>query len=150
MKEQVNREIVDQIDALVQEQVAQCLKDHIPEDLQLELAQNKQEFEELQLALHNSESRRMNGSLRANRPEEALHSIYMADGTISHLFPKDLKGLFDLDADTLKDLLAEYGLAAGISHIRDANLNKFMQFCGVRYQLVVKSDGHKSNTSKAV
>jgi len=149
MKDQVNREITEQIDAMVQEQVAQCLKDHIPEDLQLELAKNKQEYEELQLALHNSESRRINGSLRANRPEEALQTIYMSDGTVSPRFPKDLRGLFDLDADTTKALLTDYGLTAGISNIRDANLNKFLQFCGVRYQLV-KSDGHKSNTSKAV
>ncbi len=99
----------------------------------------------------------MNGSLRANRPEEALHTIYMAGGIISPRFPEDLKGLFDLDgksqlygsvdtdtenrpdllADILQVLLADYGLTAGISDVRDANLNKFMQFCGVRYQLVV-------------
>ncbi|KAF9443794.1 hypothetical protein P691DRAFT_778668 [Macrolepiota fuliginosa MF-IS2] len=151
MKTQVNQEIANQIDEIVKDQVAQCLKEHIPEDLQLEIAKNKQEYEELQLALHNSEARRLNGTLRANNPDETLHTIYMSNGSISPRFPKDLGSLFDLDADTVRALMVDYGLTS-VSNIRDVNLNKFMQFCGVRYQLVVtivKADSRNTNTTNA-
>lgn len=50
----VEQEIADQIDVLVKEQVAECLKAHIPKELQLEVASSKRELEELNNALHNS------------------------------------------------------------------------------------------------
>ncbi|KAF5354755.1 hypothetical protein D9756_005509 [Leucocoprinus leucothites] len=145
MRVEVSQEIVDQIDELVKDQVAHCLKDHMPEDLQLDLAESKREYEDLQLALHNSESRRLNGTLRANKADDVLHTILMSNGSASPRFPKDLRALFDLDADTVKALMDDYGIN-GISDLRDSNLNKFMQFCGVRYQLV-KSDNHKTNST---
>ena len=50
----VEDEIKSQIDELVREQVAQCLKDHIPPALQDEFEMSKRELEELNLRLHNS------------------------------------------------------------------------------------------------
>lgn len=50
----VEREIQQQIDDLVKEHVAECLKEHIPIELQLEVAERKRELEQLNLALHNS------------------------------------------------------------------------------------------------
>lgn len=51
---QVEQEIASQIDELVREQVEECLKTHIPKELQDELAISKRELEELNLRLHNS------------------------------------------------------------------------------------------------
>ncbi|KAF8963597.1 hypothetical protein BDZ97DRAFT_1919603 [Flammula alnicola] len=136
MRKQVEEEITNQIDELVREQVAECLlKDHIPPELQEEFASSKRELEELNLKLHNSESRRANGKLRSNKPNESLATMFMADGNVSPLYPKDLKGLFSLDGDKTKALMAAYELPDP-SESRDHNLNRFMQFCGVRYQLV--------------
>ena len=51
---QVEQEIASQIDELVKEQVEECLKTHIPREVQDELAISKRELEELNLRLHNS------------------------------------------------------------------------------------------------
>jgi hypothetical protein len=136
MRKQVENEIQNHIDDLVKEHVSECLKDHIPLELQLEVAEGKRELEKLNLALHNSESRRANGNLRSIRPDDALATLLTTKGVVSDRFPKDLKSLFSLDADTLKALMIEYELANPSNTNKDHNLNRFMQFCGVRYQLV--------------
>lgn len=47
-------EIETQIDEMLKEQVAENLERHIPKALQDELAERKQELEDVQRALHNS------------------------------------------------------------------------------------------------
>ncbi|PPQ93849.1 hypothetical protein CVT25_013558 [Psilocybe cyanescens] len=135
MREKVEQEITNQIDELIKEQVAECLKAHIPQELQDEVAMSKKELEELNLRLHNSESRRSNGNLRHSKTDDPLATMFKTDGTVSTQYPKDLKGLFQLDGVTTKALMDEYELPEP-SASRDHNLNRFMQFCGVRYQLV--------------
>lgn len=44
------------------------------------------------------ESRRSNALLRADRWTDPLHTIYKFDGTISELFPKDVRSLFSMDS----------------------------------------------------
>jgi hypothetical protein len=117
------------------------------------------------LFLCNRESRRANGKLRSNKPNDLLATMYMLDGQVSDNYPKDLKELFTLrrerftfirtqyiisdfnaislhfwpiltlSVDKIKTLMAEYGLP-NITESRESNLNRLMQFCGVRYQLV--------------
>ncbi|RDB24976.1 putative NADH pyrophosphatase [Hypsizygus marmoreus] len=130
-QEEIDREI----DALVQEQVAECLKMLIPQDLQDEVAVQKRELEDLRVQLHNSESRRANAALRSSKPDDPLRVIYMANGEVSEHYPKSLKDLFNLDADRCKALMLDYELP-DVSDARDRNLNLFMQFCGVTYQMV--------------
>jgi len=60
----------------------------------------------------------------------------MTDGTISRHYPKDLESLFKLDAETTNALMSDYELPTSDSNSQDYNLNRFMQFCGVQYQLV--------------
>ncbi|KAF8161351.1 hypothetical protein B0H34DRAFT_781895 [Crassisporium funariophilum] len=135
MRKQVEKEIADQIDELVKEHVAECLRAHIPQDLRDEVAESKHELEQVRLALNNSESRRANGNLRSNKPDDLLGTIYMTDGKVSPHYPKDLKSLFSLNAESTDALMKDYELP-NASDSRDHNLNRFMQFCGVRYQLV--------------
>lgn len=42
------------MDKLVQERVAECLKTHIPQELQDEFTRNKNELKQVRLALHDS------------------------------------------------------------------------------------------------
>jgi len=42
----VEREITEQMDKLVQERVAECLKTHIPQELQDEVARSKRELKQ--------------------------------------------------------------------------------------------------------
>ncbi|KAF9486089.1 hypothetical protein BDN70DRAFT_794795 [Pholiota conissans] len=135
MRKQVEEEIVNQIDEIVKEKVAECLKEHIPPELQEEFATSKKELQELTLRLHNSESRRANGKLRSNKADDPLGTMFMTNGTVSTNYPKDLRGLFTLDAEKARALMEDYELP-DISDSRDRNLNKLMQFCGMRYQLV--------------
>jgi type I site-specific restriction endonuclease len=97
MRKQVEQEIQSHIDDFVKEHVMECLRDHIPLDLQHEVAERKDELERLNLALHNSESRRANGNLRTTRPDDVLATLLMSNGLVSEQFPKDLKALFSLD-----------------------------------------------------
>ena len=121
----VEEDIAGQIDDLLKQGIEECLRDHIPQELQDEIADNQRELEEVRLALHNSyvtflqilsrvdidffsstslfvsrESRRLNGNLRSNKPEECLGTIYTRNGTLSANYPKDLKALFSLDGSS--------------------------------------------------
>jgi len=135
LQQQVEADIEIQIDELVREQVAKYLEKYIPKALQDELADRKRELEEVQRALHNSESRRANAELRSSDPEGCLHTIYRPNGEISTLFPRTLRNLFALDAESSRQLLLEYE-QPDVSDSRERNLNRFIQFCGVSYQVV--------------
>ncbi|KAG5731751.1 hypothetical protein E4T56_gene805 [Termitomyces sp. T112] len=135
LKEIAQREIEAEIDRLVQEQVAECLATMIPLSLQDKIVEQRMELEELRINLLNSENRRANASLRMNQPDTNLHEIYMSNGKVSERYPRTLQDLFDLDSETSKALLVDYELA-DVSDTRDRNLNRFMQFCGVNYQMV--------------
>ena len=133
----VEREIAEQMDKLVQERVAECLKTHIPQELQDEVARSKRELKQVRLELHDScvgliyklqliilnttefvrESRRANANLRRltgsqddDRPSPSLATIHMTDGTISRHYPKDLESLFKLDGklNILKVVLTRF------------------------------------------
>lgn len=135
MRKQVEEELAAQIDEVVKEQVAACLRTHIPPELQDEVVESNEELEKVRIALHNSESRRANADLRSNKPDALLHTIYMSDGKVSPAFPNDLKSLFGLDGETCNTLMLHYELP-NPTESRDRNLNRIMQFCGVKYQLV--------------
>jgi len=128
-------DIAREIDDLVAKQVAVCLKTHIPQDLQEEVAAQQKELEEVRRKLHNSESRRSNAVLRSNHEDDSLQVIYKADGSVPDNYPPNLRALFAMDAATSRVLMTEYGLP-DCSDSRERNLNRLMQFFGVRYQMV--------------
>jgi hypothetical protein len=98
-----------------------------------------------------SESRRENALLKASEHGNVLRTIYKTDGEISQHFPKTLIDMSKLDgtfgcyswelrdwhwgydeAETSRTLMEEYQIP-DISDSREANINRFMQFCGVGY-----------------
>lgn len=129
--------VLEQIDQAVKTRVAAELPNVLPRSLQEEVMFYRKQLQDVQRELHNSESRRANSLLRTSKTNltEELHTIYKNNGTISPLFPKNLNELFSMDMDTARQLLEEYGLWDPTKS-REKNLNKFMQFCGVNYQLV--------------
>ncbi|KIP08676.1 hypothetical protein PHLGIDRAFT_126872 [Phlebiopsis gigantea 11061_1 CR5-6] len=144
--------VLEQIDEIVKEKVAEELPRMMPKHLQDEVAYHRKQLAEVQRALHNSESRRANSLLRTSKLTENLHTIYKTDGTISPLFPKSLQALFSMDGETAQQLLEAYGMWDGRKS-RERNLNGFMQFCGVNYQLVATAGGSrplKATTPSAV
>ncbi|KAJ7125199.1 hypothetical protein C8R44DRAFT_782570 [Mycena epipterygia] len=143
LKKQVEDDIAREIEELVEEQVALVLKDHIPQDLQDEVAEQQRILEEVRRDLHNSESRRSNASLRSSHEDDTLQPIYKADGSIPDKYPPNLKALFDMDAPTSRALMLEYGLP-DCSESRERNLNRLMQFFGVRYQMVREGSATRS------
>ncbi|KAK7691344.1 hypothetical protein QCA50_004739 [Cerrena zonata] len=132
--------VLKQIDELVKEQVAAQLPSYFPNGLQEQLDRHMLELDEVNRALHNSESRRANAQLRSSHLKDPLHTIYKSDGTISPHFPRDVSSLFNMDAETAKELCQEYGLT-DLTDIRERNINRFMQFCGMSYQLVTTKAG---------
>ncbi|KAJ7099510.1 hypothetical protein B0H15DRAFT_549820 [Mycena belliarum] len=155
LKKQVEEDIAREIENLVAEQVALCLKTHIPQELQDEVAEQQKELETVRRDLHNSENRRGNASLRSSHEDDALLPIYKTDGTVPAIYPPTLKTLFSMDgewshganslfeaapelspiAPTSRALMMEYELPDS-SDSRERNLNRLMQFFGVKYQMV--------------
>ncbi|KAJ6589963.1 hypothetical protein DFH09DRAFT_1140537 [Mycena vulgaris] len=138
LKRQVEDDVAREIEQLVAEQVAVCLKMHIPQELQDEVATQENILKEVQRDLHNSESRRSNAALRSNHEDDALQPIYKTNGSVPDQYPPTLKALFDMDAATSRALMIEYELP-GSSESRERNLNRLLQFFGVRYQMVRSS-----------
>ncbi|KAH8103533.1 hypothetical protein BXZ70DRAFT_736621 [Cristinia sonorae] len=135
LRQVIEAGVLEQIDEQVKEQVGRILPSYFPQDVLDEVEHYRQQLDEVQRALHNSESRKANSLLRSNRLTDPLHTIYKTDGTVSSLFPRDVKSLFSMDAETAILLLEEYGMT-DVSATRERNVNRFMQFCGVSYQLL--------------
>ncbi|KDQ28282.1 hypothetical protein PLEOSDRAFT_1089657 [Pleurotus ostreatus PC15] len=123
----------DMIDKIVQEQVAACLAAEIPQEVQDEVARTKAELDIVQRELHNSQSQAANEFLREGG-DEKINTIFMSNGEVSSKFPATLKELFALDGATVRQLLDEYDIPV-ITESRAGNLNQFIQFCGVQYQM---------------
>ncbi|KAF8886028.1 hypothetical protein BD779DRAFT_1532140 [Infundibulicybe gibba] len=134
LRKQVEEEVSQQVDLLVEEEVAKRLQVHIPQALQDEVKERKAELDVARKIAHNLESRRANAALRSNERDQPLNTIYTTKGVVSPYFPKTLRELFDIDAKTSKLLMIEYDLPEP-SESKDRNLNRFMQFCGVAYQM---------------
>ncbi|KAL4263884.1 hypothetical protein AB1N83_004956 [Pleurotus pulmonarius] len=137
LREAVRDQIVatyqDMIDKIVQEQVAACLAAEIPQEVQDEVARTKAELDIVQRELHNSQSQAANEFLREGG-DEKINTIFMGNGEVSSRFPATLKELFALDGATVRQLLDEYEVPI-ITESREGNLNQFIQFCGVQYQM---------------
>lgn len=148
----IDRQLEDMIQSLVAEEIAR----QIPQSLRDQIMDHKRHLEEVHVNLQNacapaflclrvsvlvpdfsdsSEARRANALLRSTHLKDPLHPLLKANGEVSAKFPRDLTALFALDAAEAKALSSEYGLP-DIGDSRERNLNRFMQFCGVSYQMV--------------
>ncbi|KAH9925926.1 uncharacterized protein BXZ73DRAFT_78903 [Epithele typhae] len=108
--------VLEDIDKLVQEHVAQLLPHYLPRELQLELREQQAELERLEKQLHDSEH---------------VHSIHNAKGK-SARDSRDLSHMFALTSSAAEVLVREYGLGEP-SPVREKNINVFMRHCGVQY-----------------
>lgn len=144
LKNLIKQQILEDIGELVKQQVAEQLPHYIPQELQDEVATYQRQLQEVERALHNSESRRINIHLRTSQNQDRLCAILKSDGAVSPLFPRTLNELFSMNDATAKRLMREYELE-DISESRERNVNRFMQFCGVSYQLVPSTPGAPSS-----
>jgi len=135
LKKQAEDDIAREIDRIVEEQVAVCLKSHISQELQDEVKEQENELEKVRRDLHNSESRRTNARLGSSHEDDSLQVIYKTDGTVPDKYPPTLKALLDMDVATSKELMNEYELL-DCSETRERNLNRLLQFFGVKSQVV--------------
>ncbi|KIK61249.1 hypothetical protein GYMLUDRAFT_43311 [Collybiopsis luxurians FD-317 M1] len=141
IQKQVDEEIKQNMDSLIKEEVKTYLEQAIPSKIQQELQDRKKELDEVNRDLHNSESKRLNSLLRERNRHEPLRNIYRSNGEVSKHFPKTLDDLFNIDATTCKTLVQDYNLEVSAS--KDGNLNRFMVFCGVQYQMVRRGNDSK-------
>lgn len=81
------------------------------------------------------EARRANALIRSNHLNDPLHPLLTAEGVVAPGFPRDLSQLFGLDDDAAMELNDQYGLT-DIVEGKERNLNRFMQLCGISYQMV--------------
>jgi len=139
LKMRIEKEINAQIDEEVKSQVAAQLQTIIPKKLQDEVASTKRQLQKAQRDLSNSESRRSNAKLRFP-DNNRLQAILMSNGEASEAYPKDLQSLFGLDANKCKQLMSDYEMEDA-SDSKEKNLNRFIEFCGVSYQLMSNTGG---------
>ncbi|CAE6531087.1 unnamed protein product [Rhizoctonia solani] len=133
LRNSVADQVLEIIDDFVEEEVRKQLDEIIPVELQNQVVEQKRQLEEVRRSLHNSEARRANALLRSTHMTDALHKLLLPSGMVSADFPDNLGELFAMDGPQAKRLLEEYGIDA--SESREKNLNRFMQFIGVSYQM---------------
>ncbi|RDX47453.1 hypothetical protein OH76DRAFT_765938 [Lentinus brumalis] len=140
LTELIKSEVMKDIDALVDQEVARLLPEYIPEDLQEDLRKDQRELEEVQKALYNSESRRANSTLRSHRLHETVHDLYNVHGEKSSDFPRTLGEMFSIFHEKAISMMEEFG-AGEPSASRERNINRLMQTFGIQYQLVSTGAG---------
>ncbi|KAI0705299.1 hypothetical protein C8T65DRAFT_652949 [Cerioporus squamosus] len=152
MKEVLERDVVEHlteliesglmqdIDALVDQEVARLLPEYIPQSLQDELREDQRQLKEVQKALYNSESRRANSTLRSHRLHETVHDLYNIHGEKSRDFPRTLGDMFAISEERAISMMVEYGVGEP-SPSRERNINRLMQSFGIQYQLVSTGAG---------
>ncbi|GAB1526654.1 hypothetical protein RhiTH_009826 [Rhizoctonia solani] len=140
LRNSVADQVIEIIDDFVEEEVRKQLDEIIPVELQNQVVEQKKQLEEVRRSLHNSEARRANALLRSTHMTDALHKLLLPSGMVSADFPDNLGELFAMDGPQAKRLLEEYGIDA--SESREKNLNRFMQFIGVSYQMASSIFSH--------
>jgi len=131
----ISDDVDEQLDLLIDQMVAEEIQQQLPPHVREQIQQDKEQLEEVYIALQNSEARRANATLRSTHLKDPLRPLLKPTGEISANFPRDLTALFELDAKQAKALNLEYELN-DVGDNREKNLNRFMQFCGVAYQMV--------------
>jgi hypothetical protein len=136
--EQIKRLFANEIEAMIQRevnrQVAHQLEAHIPHGLQQQVDDQKRQLVDVDRSLHNAEARRINNLIKSSNLNEPLRGLLKASGKPSELFPRDLLDLFNRDDVALKRLLKEFDLID--TNSREKNLNTFMSYIGVAFQLI--------------
>ncbi|ELU36656.1 hypothetical protein AG1IA_09315 [Rhizoctonia solani AG-1 IA] len=130
-------QVMEIIDDFVEEEVRKQLDEIIPVELQNQVVEQKKQLEEVRRSF---EARRANALLRSTHMTDALHKLLLPSGMVSADFPDNLGELFAMDGPQAKRLLEEYGIDA--SESREKNLNRFMQFIGVSYQMASSIISH--------
>lgn len=141
IQKEVEAQVEEEVDRIVEEQFTKYLKELLPDALKKELAETKARLDASRVELHNSESIEANALLRVPERGDGLnrqmiHKLQRSDGTVSSLFPKTLQDAFDLDKETCKTLLEDYGLEVSHNARSESLLNSFLKLCGIQYQFV--------------
>jgi len=136
--EQIKRLFANEIESLIQRevnrQVALQLETHIPNGLLQQVDEQKRQLVDVDRSLHNAEARRINNLIKSSNLNEPLRGLLRTSGKPSDIFPRDLMDLFNRDDAAIKRLLKEFDLSDSGS--REKNLNTFMSFIGVAFQLI--------------
>lgn len=134
LKGQIAQQIEDVIAAEVEEQVALQLGRHIPPQIQESFAANQRQLDEVQFTMKNGEARRANGQLRANNLQGPMAPMMPPNGVVPEDFPDTMATLLAMDGEKVIGLLNHYEITPAST--REDNLNKFMRYCNIGYQVV--------------
>ncbi|KAG8864541.1 hypothetical protein FRB96_005044 [Tulasnella sp. 330] len=126
--------IANELEKSVKSGISREVARNIPQRLQDQIIEDSQQLMDLEINLHNSEARRANALIRSNHLNDPLHPLLTSEGVVSPGFPRDLSQLFGLDDDAAMELNDQYGLT-DIVEGKERNLNRFMQLCGISYQM---------------
>lgn len=135
MREQIDEQIKAEIALQVKGEVTNQIETHLPIPLAIQAAESQEQLAEVRVSLQNSEARRHNGHLGRTNLDEPIAPLMLPDGNPSANFPATLRALFSFEPDTIRGLVKEYGLQEHA--IREGNVNRFMAFIGVTFQLIL-------------
>ncbi|CCM00157.1 uncharacterized protein FIBRA_02185 [Fibroporia radiculosa] len=168
MKNLVRTRLKDQVGVIVRavvkrevaSRVQKQLQLHIPGTLKEELEEYKRHVIEVKRSLHNAEAKRHNALIRSASLDEPLHPLLrpleqvqgsrpaydLEPPTASRSFPRDIEMLIKSPHNVVKELLRDYGLVEPTKRkgetqhgSREEDINRFMSFIGVGFQLVPSS-----------
>jgi len=134
LREQIAGQIKDEIANQVKDEVSHQIETHLPIPLAIQATESHEQLAEVRVSLQNNEARLYNSHLERSKFQEPLAPLLRADGTPSEKYPATIKALFSYEPDVIKELLQEYGLP--LHTIRESNVNRFLSFVGVRFQLI--------------
>ncbi|KAF7799892.1 hypothetical protein EIP86_011134 [Pleurotus ostreatoroseus] len=130
IKDDIARELPEQIKAQVQVQI----KQYLPMSFKEQLKETEEHTTLIKNALKNSEARRYNADLGQGNIQDKLEVVLTPKGAESKLFPHNLNSLLHYEDDKLEQLLQEYELIPQPKQRYDM-INRFMAHIGMSFSV---------------
>ncbi|KAH9888470.1 hypothetical protein C8Q73DRAFT_794227 [Cubamyces lactineus] len=122
--------VLEHIDDLVRDEVQARLPDYMSEEHKKEMKQHEEELARLERELHNSESMRRNAALIPGDLDAEISTILNVKGEVPNQFPRTLDQLFRISEDGARDLLKEYDAPVNLKPSREDNINAILDLIG--------------------
>ncbi|KAG9022197.1 hypothetical protein FRB95_000572 [Tulasnella sp. JGI-2019a] len=132
LRKHLREMIREQLGETIRERVAVQLANEVPPELATRMSVHKGQMREVKQSLHNAEARRTNAMIRSTHLSDPLSPLLKADGESCAIFPATLVELFALPVPEVHALLDDFQIPRIKEDPREVDLNKFMQFIGVR------------------
>ncbi|KAG8882087.1 hypothetical protein FRB97_008757 [Tulasnella sp. 331] len=132
LRKHLREMIREQLGQTIRERVAAQIVGEVPPELSQRMGVHRQQMHDVKHRLHNAEARRTNAMIRSTHLSDPLVPLLKENGDSCAVFPATLVELFALPVPEVHALLDQYAVPRVEEDPREVDLNKFMQYIGVR------------------